>query len=425
MSSALDIGRGFVFYPRNYRLDDDAPDKSRVEGVDAKGRRCQLSIRIKESSRTQAARTNRSLPDLRKFADSGRHNNFACVAHEGNGPDAPKGVLLAEQCKVEDAAARHYSAGWMTVLRADESEPAPAIGLGYLHMRLPRPPKDSEYNGLLEEYRRTPNDGGQNFIALDRQAIEIFRVAKPRFSAVLMDYPAMFPFDSKEAMTAAHAQIMDRSVDGKRGGVLLRVRSDDGRASELQSRWVEMGWNPDEKRPHTEGEMRVRIKEAAHKLRDVIRHDRLSVDVIPFTRINATAKGAGPKLLKAVTGPKISRHERLWLPEQHQRNPLLTPSDMPHLVTPIAVRLNGRARGGDGTNSHVLVNVCAFGPALGEVLALDAKGEPVYEVQRSKWAARGVERAAEVARQGASPSLGQPDQASSLEDDGAPDPFGR
>ena len=394
--SGFETEPGFVFYPREYVLEAGG---GHALGVDAAGRPAKLTLRIRAASRQAAEREGRVLPDWARYADLSRRNNFACEAHAGNSAANPRGILLAERCRVEDAKARHYSAGWASVLRADASESMPALGHGFVEMRLPKAEEGSEHERLLAEYKAVPNADGRRFLECDRLAIRILEAAKPRFSVVHLDYPRTFALKGAEDLDRAMAHIDQATADGRRGGVLLRPwREHDGRrtAIEAGARWVEPYWQTQAKRDEEPGEVRARFVGALKRLAPQVKSEGWTVDVVPFQRCNFAAKFGAQKMLRDVTQAKLSRWERIWLPEAYQRNPLLGPGDCVQLVTPLAARLNDRARSADGGRSEVVVNALAYGPRLGGMLTLDAALKPTFDVDPAPWRAPGVVRTADM-----------------------------
>ena len=342
-----------------------------MEGVDVRGRPCRVKLRLSPQMRGLAKRDGRILPDYALFADTGRRAKNPCLAGPENGPDAPLGVLLMENCRVEDMSARLFSAGWASVLRADEQDLPPALGVGYMELRQGLP--DEETQAMLDEYRSLQQDADASDELLGTLCGEIYGRQKLSFAAVLLDTGKAVEVRAATDMADAAMRCMEvRTRRGAYGGVLVRVRRGT-RVSALQSALVERGWRYRDKRLETieEAWRRCRGAELTERIGTALRS--CEVDCIPFTRINA-GPHTNQRYGGEVAGAEVSKWERVWMEKAFWRNPLVRREDFPFWATKMALRL---ARTRDGAD--VLLSAAhAYSQPLCNALCLGRDAARAY-----------------------------------------------
>ena len=369
MSKEQERKESFIFFPQEYRLEDNL-----VRGVDEKGHPWNVTLKVPGLLARDVTSTKEGiLPTLERFAETHRKAKNPCFAAEDNSPEDPRGILVFERCELVDGPGRLVKAGWGSVLRADEDEPMPAIGYGFVDMQQAKPDRHAEV--AIEELKlaATPEER-------DALCAHVYENLRLYFSTVLVDYGrARQVAGVAEAESFIRGVMASRTRKGAHGGCLVRVRKDDGviLSSCLQ---VERGYDFTKKRDNTVDEAWSRFapigrgapaRSLQHALSSGI------VDCIPYTRIKAGPAG-NTRFSKTVRSRGVPKHEKIWVERDFQRDPLKAFDSFPNLVTKLAVRL---ARTRDGSSMLMGVTL-GLGAPIGNVFALDSQYQRAFQVER-------------------------------------------
>lgn len=375
-------GGGFVFFPRSYSIDQDQPSNSSASGVDIKGKKCTVYLRINDealaASRSGAGKT---VPDLARFSETHRKANNPCRSSPENCFESQEGVLLIEQAQVENKESRVYSGSWASVLREGSEGPKPEIGIGY--MEIGRGKLTATVNQLMAEYifemKTSNNDRGlraQEKILKIRA--EIARQHKSWYIGVLVQYEQIRTYHtvSNDEFRSIVSDILKRNTaKGMYGGALLRVRNEEGVVSSNLSGSIDLQY--DYKKSQVmdinapiDNYLKFggrKILSAVNKLQGV------SIDFIPVVRINC-GKGGNNKYNKdsvnSIENGGTPKLEKIFVDKAYQDEPTRNlKASKAFLGSKIGIR-TAEIYGEAGKGNYLLSSLHAFSPPIGNIYEL-------------------------------------------------------
>ncbi|MCP1674160.1 hypothetical protein J2T57_001262 [Natronocella acetinitrilica] len=388
---------GFLLYPRAYHLDESDPARSFVDGVTRKGREIRVHLQpTEEMAAAVRDSSSKTLPDLARFAQSGRRAKNPCAASADNGPDAPCGILLIEQVFEIDRANNVWGGRWASVLRAGPEDAMPAIGIGYLEMNV-FSRLNEEASVASEEMCRirqaidagthpAPIEGEERISALRAQ---VLGAQTKRFTGVILrPHESLYlPVVTPEALAGAlRGPLEHYTRRGMYGGALIRVRRDLVVDSKLSTQ-IDMQYHAAERRVKSFDEVFADfLRYQAKGLLAAARRDaNVVVEIIPMLRINCAKHGNeryGNELARSATAtPKIVK---TFVDREHQQS-ILTElrRTKGYLASQVAIRV-AEIYDGESAGNLILSSIHAFSPAIGNPYEIDPTGRAAYTLDTRK-----------------------------------------
>lgn len=399
---------GIVCYPRQYVVGAD-PDQHVVHCVDQEG--MPLTLKVDIPARFLEAAKKRSdvvIPTLTALSETHRRARTPCYADPENGPGNPTGgIFLAEQVKALDASKGLYSCNWLSILRDINDAPAPRMGLGFLEintlipnthnyeaikLKLTRMNKRFAEVSLFKSQEIEEIDGLsvlEHLQERENMALQLYRDARQWFVAVDCQYHRLVAVDPSNelALKRTALELIDaNSVNGMYGGVILRVVDESGQDRVVQMDAVRRMTHQYDYRSAcvpsvdtlwndfiTKGKGSGWLKLMAQK--------GFRIEVIPTQRINGNKAN---ERFKKEFDLGFSKQLKAFVDKEFHFYPHVSFAyQNAYLACPIAVRTaDTREASSRSSGTLLLSNIHAYGKAIGNVLELDAKGEPTLKLSK-------------------------------------------
>lgn len=399
--SSVQAGKatGFVGYPQRYELNPD-PTKSIIHGVDQEGKQFKLTLAIPERFIEQAKRrADVSIPEVGTMAETHRRARNPCLAHPDNGPDTKTGgVFLAEQVQVVDAQNGICKANWLSILRDMEDSPSPATGIGYLEINAKQvfTPEAEAIKLRLIEMNNAFNAIKGNVDEVDailgipvldfsmereQLALSLYRMMdKTWFIGCDVQYHRIqtLAMDDMKADAGLVTDLISANTEnGMYGGVIIRpVLIDQGKRVVDVSSVRRLNHQYDYVKrqvPNTDTVWDNFLKHGGTGWYRAMKSKGYEIEVIPVQRINCGGK-SNEKYGAAMTSG-FSKQLKAFVDTRFHHAPYVNfAMQNANLASPIAMRLADTRRAEFGGNV-LLSTIHSFGPAIGNVLELDANAE--------------------------------------------------
>lgn len=399
MSEKKPVG-GMILYPMEYCLDKDNADCSYVVCRDINDESVIFTLNPEDRHRQAASvSTAKSIPQLKKFAETHRQAKNPCFASLENNKRNPCGIFVGEQIvekgrkevkfKEEMVSLPSFEGKWASIVRdSDQGHKAP-VGFGYLEVNYGSTlsPNGNEIKLRYEEVCRKlgnpESDPNIDLVELSRSkatlAGDLRADRKKWFVGVLIHVKNTITLEinTHQALKDALSRFFEHyTKQGVYGGVLVRLR-DGNTVITSYCKSGESSFDFAEKKVKAfDVVVNDFMKYGGNRIVEEAKKRNFKIDVIPTERFNCGSMGND--MYNKDMMNSVSKVMKTYVDNTHHNDPLTNIKKVNgFLFAKICMRL---AMTVDGQDNYLLSSIHAFSAPIANIMTIDRTGKPSYQL---------------------------------------------
>ncbi len=388
---------GMAVFPARYVVEEDYK-QSYMIARDVRDRLVKIHILPNENTVLKSQQSSSyTIPLISEFAKTNRRALFSCIADPKNSKNSPFGILLCEQVTQVDNSMHKghsfptYHAKWASILRPDNEEPTPGLGIGYLEVNYvyPNTSPDKSFQAvsrLLSNFHEIKNSPAINPLdretMLAKEAERIFHAREKRYASIIIKHKEiqenLFPqyFDAQLLRNIIENLVSKYQVNGRYGMALIRVRVGENVLLKHCAKYS-MGYDYKNKQVYTLDQVWEQFsKYELNKLMSASNIANVSFDIIPCQKIFFGPKGISkcdkdlmPFSKEGVVNPP-SKVMKQFIDASCHRDPTIDLNkSWSFLASYVGVR-TARIESGSSSGNEIASTIHSFSRVVGNAITI-------------------------------------------------------